>query len=81
MTFGTCQNPRAHVTCAPMESGIRKVSWRRRQALFLLELACMVGLCGLGYLNMAIALAVLTIVSMLHKDVQFAPQAIPPTRR
>jgi len=63
-----------------MEPRIRKVSWRRRQALFLLEFACMVGLCGLGYLNMAIALAVLTIAAMLHKDVQSGPRVVASTK-
>ena len=35
----------------PMEPSTRTVSYRRRRALFLLELICMVGLCGLGYLK------------------------------
>ena len=34
-----------------MEPSPRTVSYRRRQTLFLLELICMVGLCGLGYLK------------------------------
>jgi len=49
-----------------MEPRNRKVNWRRRQAVFSLELACLVGLCGLGYLSIAIALGVLTVVLLLQ---------------
>jgi hypothetical protein len=34
-----------------MEPSARTVNYRRRRSLFLLELICMVGLCGLGYLK------------------------------
>jgi len=30
----------------------------------------MVGLCGLGYINMALALAVLTLISILQKEIK-----------
>jgi hypothetical protein len=36
---------------APMEPSTRTVNYRRRRVLFLVELICMVGLCGLGYLQ------------------------------
>jgi hypothetical protein len=59
-----------------MEPRNRKVNWRRRQALFLLEFACMVGLCGLGYPHIAIALGVLIVVAMLDEAVKSAPRAL-----
>jgi len=34
-----------------MEPSTRTVNYRRRRVLFLVELICMVGLCGLGYLQ------------------------------
>ena len=50
-----------------MEPRNRKVSWRRRWALFVLEAVCMVGLCGLGYLNIAIAITAITLVALLQE--------------
>ena len=60
-------DPRAR-SVAPMEPRNRKVNCRRRRAVFLLELACLVGLCGLGYLNVAIALGVLTVATLLQSS-------------
>jgi hypothetical protein len=49
MTFGTCQVSDARVVFAPMESVIRKDSYRRSQVFTSLTLASLVGLFGLGY--------------------------------
>ena len=70
VTLDTCCRPPARVVCPSMEPRIRKVSWRRRHGLLLAEVACMVGLCGLGYINMALALAVLTLISILQKEIK-----------
>jgi hypothetical protein len=78
VTFGTCQVQAARVESIPMETRVRKVSWRRKQALLLMELACMVGLCGLGFFNIAITLIVLTLVSILHEELQSNPGATSP---
>ena len=53
-----------------MEPRNRKVSWRRRRAVLLLEVACLVGLCGLGYLYIAGALAGLTLILLLAEGAQ-----------
>jgi hypothetical protein len=50
-----------------MEPSNRKVNYRRSLALLSLEAGCMVGLCGLGYQNIAIALAALVGVALLPK--------------
>jgi hypothetical protein len=49
MTFGTCQVRDAWLVFAPMETEIRKDSYRRSQVLISLKLASLVGLFGLGY--------------------------------
>ena len=50
-----------------MEPSNRKVNYRRSLALYLLEAGCMVGLCGLGYLNIAIVLTAIIAVALLPK--------------
>jgi len=64
-----------------MEPSNRKVNYRRRLALFSLEAGCMVGLCGLGYLNLAIVLATIMAVALLPKGsfltvVERAPEVL-----
>ena len=49
MTFGTCQGSNLWVVFAPMETEIRKDSYRRSQIFTTLILASLVGLFGLGY--------------------------------
>jgi hypothetical protein len=47
MTFGTCQVSGVPVVFAPMETMIKRHSYRRSQALPLLGFASLVGLCAL----------------------------------
>jgi hypothetical protein len=53
-----------------MEPSNRKVNWRRRRAVILLELVCLIGLCGLGYLPIASVLAGLTLFLLLAEEAQ-----------
>ncbi|MBS0419549.1 MAG: hypothetical protein JSR66_17695 [Proteobacteria bacterium] len=50
-----------------MEPSNRKVNYRRSLTLYSLEAGCLVGLCGLGYLNLAITLVTIIAVALLPK--------------